>query len=72
MHLILAQQNNPKEVAQQKLVSDYGAGIDRYLKDIEVACSPEQLLQGHEITGVYRAKMVDWMVEVMTAFKCAD
>jgi len=30
------------------------------------------LLQGHEVTGVYRAKMVDWMVEVMTAFKCAE
>lgn len=30
------------------------------------------MLAGHEITGVYRAKMVDWMVEVMTAFKCAE
>jgi Cyclin, N-terminal domain/Cyclin, C-terminal domain len=30
------------------------------------------LLHGHEVTGVYRAKMVDWIVEVMTAFKCAE
>ena len=26
----------------------------------------------HQISGVYRAKMVDWMVEVLTAFKCSD
>jgi hypothetical protein len=26
----------------------------------------------HEITGVYRAKMVDWMIEVFSAFQCAD
>lgn len=40
--------------------------------ETEFAVPAEQLLSGHEITGVYRAKMVDWMVEVMTAFKCAD
>lgn len=29
-------------------------------------------MESHKVNGVYRAKMVDWMVEVMTAFKCAD
>ena len=29
-------------------------------------------LNNHKITGVYRAKMVDWIVEVLTAFKCSD
>jgi Cyclin, N-terminal domain len=29
-------------------------------------------LENHEITGIYRAKMVDWMVEVLSAFKCVD
>lgn len=62
----------PKQVAQQNLVRDYGSQIDAYLKEREQSLSPEQLLSGHEITGVYRAKMVDWMVEVMTAFKCAE
>jgi len=42
------------------------------LKQIEVTTPSELLLSGHEVNGVYRAKMVDWMVEVMTAFKCAD
>jgi hypothetical protein len=26
----------------------------------------------HKINGVYRAKMVDWIMEVLTAFKCED
>lgn len=29
-------------------------------------------LKSHKINGVYRAKMVDWMVEVLSAFKCSD
>jgi len=29
-------------------------------------------LASHKVSGIYRAKMVDWMVEVLTAFKCED
>lgn len=29
-------------------------------------------LKCHQVNGVYRAKMVDWMVEVLSTFKCAD
>jgi hypothetical protein len=29
-------------------------------------------LNNHKITGIYRAKMIDWMVEVLTAFKCSE
>jgi hypothetical protein len=29
-------------------------------------------MQIHKVNGIYRAKMVDWMVEVLTAFKCED
>lgn len=29
-------------------------------------------MKAHKINGVYRAKMVDWMVEVLTAFKCDE
>jgi len=74
MHLILENKNDPKQASLRNLIRDYGAGVDNYLKQLEVAqvSSPEKLLDGHEVTGVYRAKMVDWMVEVMTAFKCAD
>lgn len=72
MALLLQQKQNPKELAHKKLNQDYGRQIDAYLRGMETAVPAEQLLSGHEITGVYRAKMVDWMVEVMTAFKCAD
>ena len=27
---------------------------------------------GHKVDGIFRAKMVDWIVEVLTAFKCSD
>ena len=27
-------------------------------------------LEGHKVTKEYRTKMVDWMVEVTTSFKC--
>lgn len=32
--------------------------------------SPVSPLETHNITKEYRTKMVDWMVEVTTSFKC--
>jgi len=29
-------------------------------------------LNGHRISKDYRTKMLDWMVEVTTSFKCSD
>lgn len=61
------------KVTKYELVSDYGKIIDSYLRELEQKNGLEQNhLKGHKINGVYRAKMVDWMVEVLTAFKCAD
>lgn len=55
------------------LITDYADNIDTYLKHLEQVNSiSPQHLANHKINGVYRAKMVDWMVEVLTAFKCAD
>jgi hypothetical protein len=31
-----------------------------------------QMLEGHEINATLRARMVDWMIEVLTNFKCDD
>lgn len=62
-----------KEKAQQNLISDLGASIDAYLKGLVKANTiSESFLSHHKINGVYRAKMVDWMTEVLTAFKCCD
>lgn len=30
------------------------------------------MLHGHEITANLRARMIDWMIEVLTNFKCDD
>jgi hypothetical protein len=29
-------------------------------------------MSNHAINGIYRTKMVDWMVEVLSAFKCSN
>ena len=55
------------------LVTDYGKQIDAYLRELEERNGMQaNHLKCHKVNGVYRAKMVDWMVEVLTAFKCAD
>jgi hypothetical protein len=55
------------------LISDYGNQIETHLRDTQQKkqVSPDHL-RGHKITAPYRAKMIDWMVEVLTAFKCKD
>lgn len=52
------------------LARDYSADIHAYLKKIEAAstCS----LSAHKITHTHRARMIDWMIEVLTNFKCED
>jgi hypothetical protein len=29
-------------------------------------------LKNHEVSGKIRAKMVDWMIEVLSSYKCQD
>lgn len=58
---------------RENLLSDYGASIHNYLLSLsEINKLSQTHLSGHKISGIYRAKMIDWMVEVLTAFKCAD
>ena len=33
---------------------------------------PAECLARHKITPNLRAKMIDWMVEVMCSYKCSD
>jgi hypothetical protein len=47
--------------------------IDKYLKSIEEQYKMKRNhLTHHKINSLYRAKMVDWITEVLTAFKCSD
>ena len=53
-------------------IKEYGHEIDEYEKVLEDKCPVNNCLEYHEITPELRAKMIDWMVEVMTSFKCND
>ena len=47
--------------------------IDRYQRDMELKYDTRDCLLRHvEITGQLRARMVDWMIEVLTNFRCDD
>ena len=60
------------DVERQSLnaINQYGYDIDKNLKILEKNNSLEAPLSRHEIMPELRAKMVDWMVEVMTNFEC--
>jgi cyclin B/cyclin A len=53
-------------------MQDYGSSIHTHLKKIESDINLNEFLGKHSISKDYRAKMVDWMVEVLTTFKTSD
>jgi hypothetical protein len=47
--------------------------IDRYLRDMETQYEVKDCLIRHvDINVQLRARMIDWMIEVLTNFKCDD
>ncbi|CDW72824.1 n-terminal domain containing protein [Stylonychia lemnae] len=65
--------SRPNSQKRSILCQDYIEVVSSHLKKTERKHKiSHQHLKNHKITGVYRAKMVDWMVEVLTAFKCSD
>jgi hypothetical protein len=50
----------------------YGEDIDNHHKDLELKRPISSILKDNAITRDHRAVMIDWMIEVMTTFKCAD
>ena len=60
------------EIQNLNTLTEYGDEINSYERSIEVYYLPRECLRNHEITPGLRAKMVDWMVEVLTSFKCKD
>ncbi|CAD8141600.1 unnamed protein product [Paramecium pentaurelia] len=43
-----------------------------YLKEQEKKSTPLEWLKNHSIPNNLRAKMIDWMVEVLCSYKCTD
>ena len=46
--------------------------IDKYLRWYEEQVDVQDCLSRHRITPALRARMVDWMIEVLTNFRCDD
>ena len=46
--------------------------IDRYLRWLEETVDVTDCLTRHKVTPALRARMVDWMIEVLTNFRCDD
>jgi hypothetical protein len=63
-----------KEVDRQnyKIKQDYDSEIQSYKRQLETVYMTSECLEKHNITPTLRARMVDWMIEVLTNFKCDD
>lgn len=51
---------------------EYGESIELYTRQLEEIYITENCLAKHKITPTLRARMIDWMIEVLTNFKCDD
>lgn len=61
--------SNYKRVETSKLVNAYGEEIFESLKEKQIDF-PKNCLQNHSIPSNLRARMVDWMIEVLSSYKC--
>jgi len=47
--------------------------VDKYLRELELKYDTADCLGNHsQMNGSLRARMIDWMIEVLTNFKCDD
>jgi cyclin A len=53
-------------------LEDYGYDIHKHLLEVQAENDQADFLARHSITTEYRAKMVDWMAEVLHTFSCSD
>ena len=51
---------------------EYGDSIMTYMRELELQFLTGNCLMKHKITPALRARMIDWMIEVLTNFKCDD
>lgn len=61
-----------RELENQNLKNTYSNDIIENLKSIELKHEYKNFLENHKIPPHLRAKMVDWMVEVLCSYKCQD
>ncbi len=54
------------------VAENFGEDIKTYMRQLEVMQPVDDCLLKHKITPALRGRMVDWMIEVLTNFKCDD
>jgi cyclin B len=52
------------------IIRNYGSEIYNYMRSIEYIEIQSNLFDRHKINPEIRTKMVDWMVEVLSVYKC--
>lgn len=52
------------------IIRNYGNEIYRYMRTIEDIGIPNNFMDRHKINPEIRTKMVDWIVEVLSVYKC--
>lgn len=57
---------------KESLITDYGRQIHHHMKKLESETDVTTFLSRHDVAQDYRAKMVDWMVEVLSTFKMSE
>ena len=80
IHNIFNDQQRKKEVQESTEIErqckhvneNYGVEIDEYQRELEKEFNTANSLNRHKITAALRSRMVDWMIEVLTNFKCDD
>ena len=66
----LKEKNPLKSVSEQQLCTEYIRDIVYNLKKLEISINHP--LEKHEITPSLRARMVDWIIEVTSNYKCNE
>lgn len=69
----LSRQNTTDEQRQNMNVRhELSQDIDKYLRHLEEKVDLKDCLARHKVTANLRARMIDWMIEVLTNFRCDD
>ena len=71
--LMSRQTTTDVERQNRNLQVELAEDVDKYLRELEVQNDVSNCLARHPtMNGPLRARMIDWMIEVLTNFKCDD
>jgi hypothetical protein len=68
----LEEKYNYKKLENKNLLKTYSGDILEYMMRREKDTTPQSCMLRHNIPANLRAKMVDWMIEVLSSYKCTE